>query len=207
MNRKTQLIYIALAIRDKDIARQCRRALSTSPDFGVIDKGETDLADVADAEILIVCHDTMCRAAAKDPALPLQLMRRLWVIQALRREDLMSRGSPARHAHGWVFIDQELPRLADIIRMSGDGYCVVPAPIVNRLTKARAASPQSSHLALLERAALRQLMRGNSAAVAGRNLGLPKSAAMDLLRAVWIKCGWPTVMRPTRPLGRDLQID
>jgi hypothetical protein len=196
-----QMKCVDLAIRNKDVARQCRNALAAGTDYRVTEITEAALIAATGADILIICHDTMRRAYTTDPALPLQLMRRMWVVQALCRRDLRARGSQARYAHGWLFIDEETPLLPEIIRMSGDGYCVVPAPIVSRFAKSPAGSPKAGHLTPLERAALRQLMRGNSAAVAGKNLGLPKSAAADLLRAVWRKCGWPTMMRPSQPLG------
>lgn len=113
------------------------------------------------------------------------------LILALRTEDIGSVFETARLADGLIFVDANLDRLSEIIRLARRGYMLIPDVVGRQLLSAPAGhlSP-SVDLSAVETQILEALGEGLTNRQIAYRLGLPESTVKHQVRDILHKLGF-----------------
>ena len=192
MQKKTENIIerpteILVAVNDPIVENQLVAALDRRKGFSFtrLDRvsGLDDMR-VPSGAVLIVWYELLRRLRDTDPAGLLQLSRRMPVIVALSRENLLEAAGVLALADAWLFVDTQLDRLEDVISLGGRGYSLLPAFIEPSFGADELRRNLIADLSSRERQVLRELGRGSSNRIIAEQLKIGEANAKSLVRNV-----------------------
>jgi two-component system nitrate/nitrite response regulator NarL len=178
---------ILVAVNDPIIESQLTAALDTRSklSFTRLDRvSGLDEARLPSGAVLIVWYDLLRRLRDTDPAGLVQLSRRMPVIVALSRSNLLEAAGVLALADAWLFVDTQLDRLEDVISLGGRGYSLLPDFIEPSFGADELRRNLIAELSGRERQVLRELGRGSSNRIIAEQLKISEANAKSLVRNV-----------------------
>ena len=106
------------------------------------------------------------------------------VLLMLRRSELVQSLEIASRCDGFIFIDLNMERLAEIIDLALWGYCMIPPTILSELTSHQLRLDLIQELRRDELQVLALLGRGMTNRSISEQIGLPESTVKNIVRSV-----------------------
>ena len=106
------------------------------------------------------------------------------VLLLLRRSELVQSLEIASRCDGFVFVDLNMERLAEIIDLALWGYCMIPPTILSELTSHQLRLDLIQELRRDELQVLALLGRGMTNRAISGHIGLPESTVKNIVRSV-----------------------
>ena len=179
---------VVLALDDEDAEARICVALASRSDIRVdcLSRATGRGSDGADGSCqLIVSHEILQGLYDTYPDTLLALLDRVWIVDAVSEDSLRSGSRLVQFGHGWIFLNENLDRVMDVIRLCTAGYCVVPEEIAPYLAASRRSRVEIEQLSLKECALLNELGQGVDNELIARRLSMSESAVRMLLRSVF----------------------
>ena len=112
------------------------------------------------------------------------LRRSSKVLLLMRRAELVQSLEIASRCDGFVFVDLNMERLAEIIDLALWGYCMIPPTILSELTSHQLRLDLIQELRRDELQVLALLGRGMTNRAISDHIGLPESTVKNIVRSV-----------------------
>lgn len=135
--------------------------------------------------LLIVSHEFLQGMYDTDPDILLGLLNRVWIVDAVSEESLRSGSRLTQLGHSWIFLNENLDRMTDVIRMCTAGYFLVPEEIAPYFVASQQRRVEIEQLSLKECALLNELGHGVDDEFIARRLSMSESAVRMLMRSVF----------------------
>lgn len=180
---------VVLALDDEDAEASIYEALASRSDIRVdrLSRATGRGSYGADRScLLIVSHEILQGIYDTYPDELLELLNRVWIVDAVAEESFRSGNRLMLFGHGLICLNQNFDRLTDIIRLCTAGYCVVPEEIAPYFAASQRRRVEIEQLSLKECALLNELGQGVDDELIARRLSLSQSAVRMLLRSVFV---------------------
>ena len=188
--RAALTMKVVLALDDEDAEARICQALASRPDIRVdcLSRPTGRGSYGADGScLMIVSHEILQGMYDAYPDTLLELLNRVWIVDAVSEESLRTGNRLMQFGHGWIFLNDNLDRVTNLIRLCTAGYCVVPEKIAPYFATSRRRRVEIEQLSLKECALLNELSQGVDDEHIARRLSMSKSVVRMLLRSVFAK--------------------
>jgi DNA-binding NarL/FixJ family response regulator len=146
-----------------------------------------DLFENPEADLIVVSYDLLAAVYEARPGCLTALGRNVPIVVALAGDDLRDDRPLLPFGSGWIFLDDNLDRVAAAIALCASGYSMVPDAVAARLARHRQRPGSIERLTLLECAVLHELALGRNEDGVARRLGTPRTVIEMLLRTILAK--------------------
>lgn len=186
----TEAMRVRLAVDDAAGERTLELALRAYPEIEVKSPSGEISARSLDADrydVLIVSPTVLKTVYETEPSILLRIIHHKRIILALSQDGLNSKFGVMPYVGGWFFLDGHPERIADIIRLSAAGYCLVPDAAVASFIAFRLRGADINRLTLIECAVLGELSLGHGDRLMSRRLGMTAGVARLHVQSVFAK--------------------
>jgi DNA-binding NarL/FixJ family response regulator len=146
-----------------------------------------DLIEKPDADLAVVSYGLLTAAYESRPGSLTALGRDFPIVVALTSGDLRDDRPLLPFGSGWIYLEDNLDRVAAAIALCASGYSMVPEAVAQRLARYRQRPGSIERLTLLECAVLHELALGRNEDGVARRLGTSRSVIEMLLRTILAK--------------------
>ena len=179
---------VAVALDDEDLEARFCLALASRPEIRVdcLSRATGRCSYGVDGTyLLIVSHEILQAMYDAYPDKLLEFLNRVWIVDAVSEESFRSGCPLTQLGHGWIFMNENLDWVTDVIRLCMAGYCVVPKKIAPYFAASHRRRVEIEQLSLKECALLNELGRGVDDELIARRLSMSESAVRMLLRSIF----------------------